>query len=431
MKKILVINVMATYSLGGRAVIKGFINAVKTSMPDAEITFMSSHFLKEKELYKKWDYKNTLIIDHFWYSEFANIFATILVSGVKASAFSMKILFGLLFPWLNPYKNFDIIIDLTTDGPNDHYTLSMTLFSLVNTYFATLSKKPVVICAASIGAFKRRTTLILSKLILNRVNLIMLREEISKQYLKKIGINKPEIEKTADLAFLMDPASYSTINKIIIKEGIFKISRPVVGISLSSIIHQYGFKEIENRKEKDLEYIRVMTKLIIFLIENRGCSVVLIPHSSAQQFGTAMDDREISRKIFDTLRESSVREKLYLLSGDYDADELKGLIGICDYYIAFRMHASIAAFSMLIPTVSVVYGHKSNGIIGIMLDRNDCIIEIGKYRSEELFKIIIEKFDYVTENKDKIRESLNSKLEGVKKNALDNAIYIKHLIEMS
>ena len=69
---------------------------------------------------------------------------------------------------------------------------------------------------------------------LNKVALITLREEVSLEYLMKLGVNKPPIYVTADPAFLLKSAPEGRITEILNAEGIKIGTRPVIGVTLSS-----------------------------------------------------------------------------------------------------------------------------------------------------------------------------------------------------
>lgn len=429
--RILVINVMGTYSLGARAVIKGAIRSLNESIPNAKLTLMSSHYGKEKDLYEEWNYDNVELIDHIWYHEKDSLPMTLLHSGVCASWTFLQ--FGLykylksIFPLDNKYKNFDIIIDLTTDGPNEHYGLFMFLFSIFNTQLALMSGKPVAICAASIGKFEKPITKILAKYVLNKINLITVREEITRSYLESFGINNTKIYLTADHAFLMQPASEERINEIFEIEGINKYDKPIVGISPSRLIHKYAFPDVADKKEKYLIYINAISKIIEYINDNIDCLILLIPHSGAASAMTPdEDDRAICREIFPLVKN---KDSLKMIEGDYDAYELKGIIGRCDMFIGCRMHATIASTSMSVPTISVVYGHKSHGIIGKMMGQKDSIVEIEKFNSEEFLSVMKLKIDYVYANKDDIRRELGERAKIAENRALLNGLYVRELIE--
>ena len=48
--------------------------------------------------------------------------------------------------------------------------------------------------------------------------------------------------------------------------------------------------------------------------------------------------------------------------GDCGCEELKGYIGRCRFFIGARTHATIAAYSSLVPTLVVGYSVKAKGI---------------------------------------------------------------------
>lgn len=51
------------------------------------------------------------------------------------------------------------------------------------------------------------------------------------------------------------------------------------------------------------------------------------------------------------------------MTGAYNQNEIKYLIGRCDFFIGARMHACIAALSQCIPTVSIAYSDKFIGVM--------------------------------------------------------------------
>lgn len=424
---------MGAYSFGGRAVIKGAILSLKENIPDARITLMSSHYERERQIYKDWNYDNVDLIDHIWYKEKKSLINTFIISGIFASytffKFSFYSYFKNFLPLKNEYQNYDIIIDLTTDGPNEHYGLFMALFSIFNTKLALMSGKPVAICAASIGPFKNILIRSIAKHTLNKVKLITVREEITKNYLKSFGIINPDIYLTADHAFLMKPASEERIDEIFRLEGVNKSEKIVIGISPSRLIYKYAFPEIIDEVMKYEKYVDSIIKTIKYIDDTINEKLILlIPHSGAASSMTPNeDDHQISKDIY----KKAKSDNLKLISGDYDTDELKGIIGRCDIFIGCRMHATIASASMSVPTISVVYGHKSHGILGKMMNQEELIIEIGNCDPEKFLSEMKAKIDYVIVNKDVIKKELAERAKIAENRALLNGAYIKELLEKS
>jgi len=57
-------------------------------------------------------------------------------------------------------------------------------------------------------------------------------------------------------------------------------------------------------------------------------------------------------------------DRIDCLGWPYTEGETKYLIGCCDFMIGARMHACIAAISQGIPTVTLAYSKKAQGVMG-------------------------------------------------------------------
>ncbi len=67
-------------------------------------------------------------------------------------------------------------------------------------------------------------------------------------------------------------------------------------------------------------------------------------------------------RFFDELT-GQYGEDLLLVRGDYDQNEIKYIIGQCDFFIGSRMHACIAALSQGIPAIGIAYSRKFAGVM--------------------------------------------------------------------
>lgn len=80
--------------------------------------------------------------------------------------------------------------------------------------------KPVMVCSATIGPYQGRFLRRLASYVLNKTDIITLREEYSQNYLSTLGVTKPRIYLSADLAFLLEPADSGRILTILESENI-------------------------------------------------------------------------------------------------------------------------------------------------------------------------------------------------------------------
>ena len=108
----------------------------------------------------------------------------------------------------------------------------------------------------------------------------------------------------------------------------------------------------------------------------------------------------------------------------YDCEELKFIISNCSFCIAARTHASIAAYSSLVPTLVIGYSVKSKGIaLDLFGDYENFVIPVDKMTPE----LLINKFKYIQENEKQIIKILQEKIPSIQEesNNLINSLLEK------
>ena len=308
---------------------------------------------------------------------------------------------------LQDYYSADIVIPTGGDNLSEGSGFSRVIVFLhfLNILFAALFNKNIMICAESVGPFNSKLNKFMARITLNRSKLITLRDDISKKYLEDAGIDKPPIYVTADLAFLLEPAPQDRIKQILSKEGIDKKNRPLIGISPSKLI----FSE---------KHYFIMAKVVDYLVNTLDATIIFIPHVLV----STHDDRVAADEICKSIKNL---HKVISIKNDYTSEELKGIIGQCDLFIGARMHATIAATSMLVPTVGIAYSHKMHGIIGEMLGQERYVLDIKELDYESLISTINDAW----ENREKIRKELEMKIPMVKEKAMLNGKLVKELLD--
>ena len=313
---------------------------------------------------------------------------------------------------LREYAQADLIIDLSGDSFSDSAGGHSVVNSL-NILMGMLLGKPIVIYSQSIGPFKPMT-MALAKLCLNRGDLIIVRESVTKSYLKKIGVNRPPIYLTADTAFLLEPAPHERVRSILSKEGIRKNNEPLVGISTSELIDR-SFEP--NNPRLNNKYIALMIKAIDYLIEELNARVILVPHVFLEG---GYDDRFVAKKIRRLVKN---KDKTKLIANEYTPEELRGVIGKCDLFIGARMHANISAISMHVPTIAIAWSHKYYGILRT-LGQEKYVCDVKTTTFDEL----VSKINDAWSNREEIKKTLMHKVRIQKELALFNGELVKGLL---
>jgi polysaccharide pyruvyl transferase WcaK-like protein len=165
-----------------------------------------------------------------------------------------------------------------------------------------------------------------------------------------------------------------------------------------------------------MENYRNLIRHILNDIE--GSKVLLVPHVVWK----SNDDRQPLTQLYEEFKDTG----RVILAEDASAEELKGLISECRFFIGARTHSTIAAYSTCVPTLVLGYSVKSRGIATDLFGTDEnYVVPVQKLTSD---KDLVDAFDFILKNEDKIRERLQEIMPEYSKRAADNARYIKELV---
>ena len=326
---------------------------------------------------------------------------------------------------LNKYASSDIIISLSGEGFTDDLGIFGSISFSLQILLCMCLEKPFVFYSTSIGPFKTKLTMSLSRFVLNRgVKLLIARDEITKKYLEDIGINK-EIPLLPDPAFLLQPAPIERIKEILLREGIKINDRPIIGINASQHINQYINRLLKSKNLKlDLTsdyYIQLMAKTVDYSVEKFDAQIVFVPTVIVPVEG-GYDDRYVAEKIYRIVKN---KDNIKQIKSEYTPEEIMGIIGMCDLFVGARMHACIFAALTHVPCVPIAYSHKTHGLMK-MFGLEDYVWDFRTMTFDEL----IIKIDNAWTDKEKIKKKLTSKkIDDFKESALLNGKLVKDLLD--
>lgn len=171
---------------------------------------------------------------------------------------------------------------------------------------------------------------------MRRYTYISARESLTFEMLNQAGLTN--IGLTPDSAFTLET------EKLPLPEGF--VEGNTIGINLSPLV-------VRKEASQGIVMENFVT-LIRWILDNTDCNVALIPHVVWQD----NDDRTVLQQLYDTV---NCPERVVLV-GDHNCMQLKGFISRCRFFIGARTHATIAAYSTLVPTLVLGYSVKSRGI---------------------------------------------------------------------
>lgn len=348
---------------------------------------------------------------------------------------------------LRHYRDADIIIHLGGDLYSDDKGLTTVVEHSKEILMGIMLRKPVVIYAESLGPFRGRLTSWLARLTLNRVSLITVRENISKENILKIKVVRPPIYVAADPAFLLEPEPSERVKAILCKLG-YDGARPLIGLAITEDIWMKALPRSYNRAKflysigqfilperllsfvfnskigqkkrlKVIDYVaEVGASITNYLVEQLNATVILIPNSTSPIF----DIDEINRRIFELAKNKNRVRVIEFAS--CSARETKGIIGNCDLFIGSKMHACIAAWSQGVPAIAMASSHKYYGVAH-SIGQERCVCE--PVAMSEIFDKIQEAYA----RRQEIRKELQSKIPAMRQLAMLNAELIRKFVSVS
>lgn len=241
--------------------------------------------------------------------------------------------------------------------------------------------KPIIMFPNSVGPFKTRLGLLLSKVALNKFSHLLLRDRFSYETIKALGIH-PSKTLTADVALLLRKRDN-------FPKG--EKGAPLIGVSPGVYSHSLSVKDIKR-------YVMAHAEALDAAIEKYGFTVLFLPHYVS---GFKFDDLEISKLILQSMRNRN-NAKIVETSS---VDEFKLILEDLDILISSKMHPAVLGLSSFIPTLCIAYDRKQLGLFN-HLNMMDLVVNIREANSDVIFT----KVSSLWENKEKVRRLLSEKI---------------------
>lgn len=445
--RILITNAYSWYNKGDAAIVLGMIDSLRRYFPSASVVVVTQTPEIDRVKYKGHNFQiigdifNTMALSELSgkrnirtsesHPRNANSFRRLrnlrAIRGLKSAlklfffAFLMKHLKVELkrllnvdeMRFLNEYIRSDVVISCGGGFLND-YSIASLLNNLAEITLSTMLDKPTILYAQTIGPFRRQILAVITARALEKVDMILVRESISKEMLREMEVTKPAVFVVADAAFTLGPIDKNSARTLLTSEGVNLNDRPIVGMT----VRRWFFPRDPNPSEKQAYYLQIISRTIDFLIEKLHATVVFLPQVMVHEED---DDRVVAQKICSMVR---YPERVRNITTDFSPEELKGIIGELDLFIGTRMHSNIFALTMQVPTIAISYEHKTNGIMR-MLDLERFTMPIDKLNFSELAARVEEAWKI----RDELKASLVQKTALLQKQALLGAKLVKDYLK--
>lgn len=251
-----------------------------------------------------------------------------------------------LYPQLVAFEKADLVVSMGGGYLNaaDSFMATLSLWLMLMPIRLGTRLKKVVICAPqSMGKFSTRTQERMVARTLRPVDLILTRETITIDILRKLGIIK-QVVKSVDSGFLFD-----TTQKVNLRDELhLPKDQLLVGVTVRKWLDP----------AKQLKYERAVAGAVDHLIATHHAHVVFIPQVTSPLGGD--DDRLTGESVYKHVEH---KKDVTLMAEDYDHHYAKALYENLDIIIGTRFHSIIFALTSFVPALAIEYEHKASGIM--------------------------------------------------------------------
>lgn len=254
----------------------------------------------------------------------------------------------------------------------------------------------VILLGVGVGPIHLEKSKKVLKAVLNKVDLITVRDGNSRRLLDQLGVRVPEIETTADFAFLMQPDSPDRITEICNIERISTSRNTRIAICLCG------------RDASIVGLRRGVTSFCRYAIEKLNARIWFVP----MQIGGGEDDREGARSIMGELKSE---DRIFLIDQMYGPAEIMGILSNMDVVVGEKLHSIIFCINNAVPFIGISYSPKVEALFQEMNRAEWCV---GLHEMDK--DSIVTRFEPLWAERDSVKLELKLVSERLRKKALLN-----------
>jgi colanic acid/amylovoran biosynthesis protein len=259
--------------------------------------------------------------------------------------------------WIRTVVEADFIGDIRGgDSFSDIYGLKNFLLDCLLVLSVIWIRGGLHLLPQTVGPFRSRIAGWLARHILLRAQSIWCRDRMSLQEVSRLTGGRRTGTLCPDVAFALEAIRP---DRAALDVPIMPAGKTLIGLNVSGLMYHGGYTR-SNMFGLRLDYRAFVKEVVEDFLSDEANRVLLVPHTFAAE-GRVESDPTACRAVKESLS-ASFRDRVHLVTTAYDQHQIKGVIGMCEFFIGSRMHACIAALSQGIPTVGVAYSRKFAGV---------------------------------------------------------------------
>lgn len=297
---------------------------------------------------------------------------------------------------LKAVKNCDVLLSGGGSLLQDTTSTRSLIYYLSIILLAKTMGKKVMLYANGIGPVSKPGNRKWVRRVLNKADVITLRENNSYEELTKMGIKNKNVYVTADPVFTMDGISKEAAKALLDEAGI-PTDKPIVGVSVRS------WKDID-------KFASGLAKLCDIIYDRFDMNIVFIVMQPSK-------DKLVSHKVMESMKNPS-----YIFDGDYSPYDIMGVIGIMDIVLSMRLHTLIFAARQRVPLLGFVYDPKIEYYL------NEFGMPTGGTIGDFDYDGSVKAIEDMVKNREKYVAQLDEKAAHLERLARKNEEYLKELL---
>lgn len=308
-------------------------------------------------------------------------------------------------------ENADVVLSIGGDLYSLDYDFPSLLITL--TQQAVSMKKPTVLWGASVGPFQSDKRLLsFMRSHLSRLSFIGARESLSLRYLlEDLGISCP-VHLVADPAFMLEPQEVD-VSDFWPKS----CDGGVLGINISPHIE----RRLKSNGARNV-FLNEMASFLKRISRATDLGFLLVPHVVPWDGSKIDNDEHLMRKL---MRETGdIGGRLSIAPGHLNAPETKYVISRCRFFMGARTHSTIAAMSSGVPTISLAYSVKAEGINVDIFGHSEWVVPTRNLSHDHLGEVL----DRLMDQEDLVREHLQRTIPETKRRAVLQAQLLRQIL---
>lgn len=249
----------------------------------------------------------------------------------------------------------------------------------------------------------------MARYLLKRSSVIIARDLKSQKVAQDLVGSRRKVSLSPDVAFSLESIPTDSIELAPPLKG--QVPDGIIGLNVNGLMYNGGYSK-DNMFGLKLNYPHFLEELMISLLQQFAGEVWLVPHTFAPE-GNVESDPEASLRLRDALP-PELRNRVRIVSREYDQYEIKGVIGHCDFFIGSRMHACIAALSQGVPCAGVAYSMKFRGVFE-SVGMEEWVVDGRKVANREAVARII----HLYQERDSVRLSLAERSDDARQRLME------------